>query len=177
MELEKLAMLLTQIAAGVKSIERSFRGHRKLSIVSGIPKPRRSARAKVRREKTILEIANSFIRDRQEMLAVYLIDKSCWAVESVPGQCAGRLQRENLIDYSYAPGWSVVVPCALFTAYVLKIGVSKSHLTQLLNDPRIKSKRLCLVKKGRAVRCYVIPLEGEPNLSAVPAGDTQGSEN
>src|SRR5262245_29093894 len=110
---ETLIHLLTRIADSVEIIAQSC-------------SPKRPRVQGIRATKTLSDLAVSFIQDHQNRLTEYLIDKQRWSIANVSGECAGKLQREGKYDFSYAPGWSLVVSRDLFSSYVLNIGTSET---------------------------------------------------
>jgi hypothetical protein len=158
---EEMSALLRRIDTGVVTVVRSISADRRQGSGSGRWTPRRAATVKVRSKMTMLEIVSSFIRVHFDALTKYRSDQSRWEVENVCGECVGKLQKEPLVGYRYAPEWSLIVWRIRLRSYALGIGVSESHFKQLLDNPRIRAKRLFLVKEGPAKNVYVIPLGRE----------------
>jgi hypothetical protein len=140
---ETLIHLLTRIADSVEIIAQSS-------------SPKRRRVRGITAIRTLSDIAVSFIKDHQDRLTEYLIDQQRWTITNVSGECAGKLQREGEYDFNYAPGWSLVVPRDLFRLYALNVGISQTHLKQMM--VKQTSRRLRLVKNGRAISCWIIPM-------------------
>jgi hypothetical protein len=96
------------------------------------------ASRRVKPKATLDEIVRKYMRKHRQEFTEYWIDENKWVKPSIGEACMGRLQRDRLVGYCFAPGWSIAIPVSEFVPYCAKYGLSSLALKNQLKDLRVK---------------------------------------